>query len=348
MDHIAQRDELRLPVKWLNLPSLGQIVGKFSLAFRKLPRDRPVLGLAAGAGFFALATLLRWLFGGMSEGFGPMTFLPAILLAGLYGGIRIGLAVAAVCILVAWVMFFPPYGTFILATPHVITMAIFVLTAALELYVIRTLNLAINDLSEARERSNTLFRELQHRVANNLQFVAALLMARRKLLKSDRAAAEALETAQERLETMSRVHRRLHDPTSINQPLQSYLQSLCMDLIGASDTPNVRLTVESAQMALGLNGLMSLSLIVAELVTNSLKHAFHNRADGSISVRITGRVGIYTLCVADDGPGLPADYARAKKGRLGQTILQSLAGQLGGKLVFEPGPGATAKLAFRA
>jgi two-component sensor histidine kinase len=322
-------------------------MARLSSVFRKLPRDRPVLGLIAGAGFFALASILRWLLGGISEGFGPMTFLPAILLAGLYGGIRIGLAVAAVCILVAWVMFFPPYGTFILATPNVITMGIFILTAALELYVIRMLNLAINDLSEARERSNVLFRELQHRVANNLQFVAALLMRRRKLMNSNPAAAEALEAAQERLETMSRVHRRLHDPTSVNQPLQSYLQSLCMDLIGSSDTPNIRLTVESASVALSLNGLMSLSLIVAELVTNSLKHAFHDRADGSIFVRITGRGGTYTLCVADDGPGWPADFGKTKSGRLGQSILQSLARQLGRELAFESGPGAVAKLVFR-
>ena len=322
-------------------------MARLSSVFRKLPRDRPVLGLIAGAGFFALASILRWLLGGISEGFGPMTFLPAILLAGLYGGIRIGLAVAAVCILVAWVMFFPPYGTFILATPNVITMGIFILTAALELYVIRMLNLAINDLSEARERSNVLFRELQHRVANNLQFVAALLMRRRKLMKSNPAAAEALEAAQERLETMSRVHRRLHDPTSVNQPLQSYLQSLCMDLIGSSDTPNIRLTVESASVALSLNGLMSLSLIVAELVTNSLKHAFHDRADGSIFVGITGRSGTYTLCVDDDGPGWPADFDKTNSGRLGQSILQSLARQLGGELAFESGPGAVAKLVFR-
>src|SRR3954453_10128115 len=100
--------------------------------FRKLPRDRPLLGIMAGAAFFVLASLLRWLLGGMSEGFGPMTFLPAILLAGLFGGIRIGIAAAILCVLVAWVMFFPPYGTFILATPHIITMVIFIVTAVLE------------------------------------------------------------------------------------------------------------------------------------------------------------------------------------------------------------------------
>jgi len=318
-----------------------------SSAFCRLPRDRPALGLVAGGAFFVLASLFRWMLGGVSEGFGPMTFLPAILLAGLFGGIRIGIAVAAVCTLVAWVMFFPPYGTFILATPHIITMAIFIVTAALELFVIRTLNLAINDLSEARERSNVLFRELQHRVANNLQFVAAVLMRRRKLLRSNPVCAEALESAQTRLETMSRVHRRLHDPTSLDQPLQAYLEALCADLIRASDTPDVHLTVESPAVVLSLNGLMSMSLIVAELVTNSLKHAFRDREGGAISVTISGRRGAYVLSVADDGPGLPKDFTTRNKNSLGQGILQSLAGQLHGKLIFESGPGTVASLSFR-
>lgn len=317
-----------------------------SSAFRKLPRDRPALGLAAGGAFFVLASVLRWLLGGVSEGFGPMTFLPAILLAGLFGGIRIGITVGFFCALVAWVMFFPPYGTFILATPHVITMVIFVVTAALELFVIRTLNIAIDELSQARERSNVLFRELQHRVANNLQFVAALLMRRRKLLEFDPACAQALEAAQTRLETMSRVHRRLHDPSSLDQPLQTYLEALCSDLIRASDAPSVRLSVESPAVVLSLNGLMSMSLIVAELVTNSLKHAFRDREDGMISIRITRRGEFYTLCVADDGPGLPDDFASKNKNSLGQGILQSLAAQLNGKLRFESGPGTIAKLVF--
>ena len=110
-----------------------KFVTRFSTAFRRLPRDRPALGVAAGAAFFALASILRWQLGGMSEGFGPMTFLPAILLSGLFGGIRIGVAVAIFCALVGWVMFFPPYGTFTLATSHVISMVIFVVTAVLSI-----------------------------------------------------------------------------------------------------------------------------------------------------------------------------------------------------------------------
>ena len=314
--------------------------------FRRLPRDRPLLGIIAGAGFFALASVLRWRFGGMSEGFSPMTFLPAILLSGLFGGIRIGLMVAGLCTLVAWVMFYPPYGTFTLATPHRITMGIFVLTAALELYVIRTLNLAIQELSEARERSNTLFRELQHRVANNLQFVSSFLWFKRKSLDAGSPGAEALDAARARLEMMSRVHRRLHDPSSVEHPIGDYLRALATDLIEASDTPKVRLTVTADPVIFHLESLMSVSLIVAELVTNSLKHAFEGRADGEIMIEIETGQKLCTLTVADDGPGIPENAARTKKDRLGQDILQRLASQLHGQISFERGPGAVARLVF--
>jgi two-component sensor histidine kinase len=314
--------------------------------FGKLPRDRPLLGIMAGAAFFVLASALRWRLGGMSEGFGPMTFLPAILLAGLFGGIRVGLAVAALCTLVAWVMFFPPYGTFTLATPHRITVAIFVLTAALELYVIRTLNLAIHELSESRERSNTLFRELQHRVANNLQFVSSYLWSKRKSLAADSAGAAALDAARARLDMMSRVHRRLHDPSSVDHPVGEYLKLLCMDLIKASNTPDIRLTVRADPAAFNLETLMTLSLIVAELVTNSLKHAFQGREDGEIMIGIACRKGICSLTVADDGSGMPENAEAARKGSLGQDILQRLARQLHGEISFERGAGTVAKLDF--
>lgn len=66
-----------------------------------------------------------------------MTLLPAILLAGLFGGIQVGLAVAVVCALVGWLMYLPSYGTLVLSVSHVVTLTIFVATAALQLYVIR-------------------------------------------------------------------------------------------------------------------------------------------------------------------------------------------------------------------
>jgi two-component sensor histidine kinase len=306
-----------------------------------------VLGFALGAVLFAAAGVLRFFLGGLSEGFGPLTFLPAILVAGVFGGIRVGLVVFGICLLVAWVWFFPPYGTFALAPRDVITMVIFIVTAGLELYVVRNLNLAISDLARARERSNTLFRELQHRVANNLQLVAALLHLRRGTVDDHSAGAHALDAARSRLDLMSRVHRRLHDPAAVDLPLGRYLRDLCKDLIESSAVPYVRLQVEAAPVHLELESFMSLSLIVAELVTNSLKHAFQGRTEGNIAIKLIADEAIYTLTVADDGCGLPKGPSNAKLGgSLGQGILQSLAAQLHGAISFESRKGTTARLVF--
>jgi two-component sensor histidine kinase len=267
-------------------------------------------------------------------------------LAGLFGGIRVGLGFAIVCVLIAWTWFFPPYGTFSLERSEVITMAIFVLTAALELYVIRSLNVAIDDLSVARERTNTMFRELQHRVANNLQFVAGVLLHEKRLVEKGSVGDLALEAALSRLNLMARVHRRLHDPTAVDLPVGEYLGDLCGDLVKASDRPNVQLTIEAEPPGLDLESLMTLSMIVAEVVTNSLKHAFPNRMDGSISVAITTKNHMHTLVIADDGCGIPATFEKTRSSGLGQGILKNLASQLDGELSFQRGSGTTMRLIF--
>ncbi len=313
----------------------------------RLRNAQPRLGSAIGLALLLLAAGLRFVFGGLSQGFGPMTFLPAILLAGLVGGFRIGSIIAALCVVVGWGWFFPPYGTLILSSGDRISMGVFIVTAGLELYVVHMLRLTMDDLSSAESRSSTLFRELQHRVANNLQSVAAFLYLRKKTLEPDSAGAHALEAAQDRLTLMSDVHRRLNNPSSIDQPLGSYLEDLCADLIAASNMPNIRSRVEATSIEFDLEVLMTLSLIVAELVTNSLKHAFPDGRDGTITIKVERERDVYTLVVADDGCGATTTPAPRKKNGLGQRVLQNLAFQLGGQIVLEHGDGTVATMVFR-
>jgi len=314
--------------------------------FRRLRRDRPWLGLALGATLLTIAGISRVFFGGLSAGFEPITLLPAILVAGLIGGIFVGLGICLVSIMLAWVWFFPPYGTFVLGSHDAITLATFILTAALELGVIRVLNVTINDLALARERSNTLFRELQHRVANNIQFVAAILHLAKKDFETGSAGAHALDAARSRLELMSRVHRRLHDPAAADLPLASHLEHLCRDLIQGSTLPHIKLRVEAPPVRLNFELLMSVSLIIAELVTNSLKHAFVGRADGNILIKLAIGKRSCILTVADDGCGFPPRIRDVKSGSLGRTILQSFASQLQGTISFESSHGAVTRIVF--
>jgi two-component sensor histidine kinase len=313
---------------------------------RPVPRDRPWRGVAAGAGLFGLAAVARWKLGGLAEGFGPMLLLPSILLAGLLGGIRVGLGVTAVCFLIAWTWFFPPYGTFILEPQDTITIAAFTVTAALELYVIRVLKLTIDELSLAKERSTTMFRELQHRVANNLQVVAGLLrQEQKKLGRRDDPGFQALARAQQRLDLMVRVHRSLNSPSIVDLPLDVYLQALAQDLI-ESGGADVRLSVSAPPVQLDVEHLMPVSMIVAEAVTNALKYAYQDRACGNLSVSLGVRGRAYDLAISDDGPGFPPDRIQPRRGSLGCDILESLVRQLGGTLSFEGGPGATVRVVF--
>lgn len=97
-----------------------------------------------------------------------------------------------------------------------------------------------------------------------------------------------------------------------------------------------------------LETLMSVSLIVAELVTNSLKHAFKGREDGEIRIGVSLEGGHHAVTVEDDGPGIPENVATTKSERLGRDILDSLARQLDGRICYERGSGARAKLLFPA
>ena len=317
-----------------------------SSILRPLPRDRPWQGIAVGAALFGLAEVARWNLGGLAEGFGPMLLLPSILLAGVLGGVRVGLGVTLVCFLVAWTWFFPPYGSFVLEPHHTATIVAFIFTAGLELYVIRVLKLAINELSLARERSATMFRELQHRVANNLQVLSGLLHQEQKKLDRESPGFQALSNAQQRLDLMIRVHRSLNSPSIVDLPLGVHLQKLAENLIQSSNTPNIHLTVNASPVQLDVERLMSVSMIVAEAVTNALKHAFKDREGGNlaISVGLDGRA--YDLTISDDGPGFPPGAITAQHGSLGLGILESLVRQLHGKLSFEAGPGATVRVVF--
>lgn len=317
-----------------------------SSILRPLRRDRPWWGIAVGAVLFGIALAARWTLGGLAEGFGPMLLLPSILLTGVLGGIRVGLATAAISVLVAWTWFFPPYGTFRLEARHIVTIVTFVFMAMLELYVVRVLKVAIDDLSAARERSATMFRELQHRVANNLQVVAGVLYLERHKLDRGDPAARALERAQERLDLMVRVHRGLNNPTVLDHTLQPYLQGLGDDLIHASNTPTVRLKVVAAPIVLDVERLMSLSMIVAEAITNALKYAFCGRGDGAIDVELTTHGRACLLVIRDDGPGFPPITTKNNAASLGQDIVKSLVSQLNGNLSVENAPGATIRVTF--
>jgi two-component sensor histidine kinase len=312
-------------------------------------RNKPWLGYSVGVLIFAAGFLLRYLPGGFLENVPFITLFPAILVAALIGGVRVGFLVAVLSFMAGWYFFLPPYNSWSLdSSKSLWALLLFWVVVGIQLYVIESLNRAVDRLSEERDRVDTLFRELQHRVANNMMFVASLLRLQRKAIEANpERGSSILEQAQGRLETMARIHRRLYDPEIVNLPLTTYLQGLAKDILDAAGAQNIVCVVEVLPVKLELPRLVTLSLLINELITNSLKHGFAGREGGTISVKLEREAErLLVLSIRDDGRGFVGDIP--KEGSLGMTIIRSLATQLGGEVTWASASGTTARVAFPA
>jgi two-component sensor histidine kinase len=312
-------------------------------------RNNPWLAYSVGLLIFAGGFLLRYLPGGILEAVPFITLFPSILVAALIGGLWVGLLVAVLSFVAGWYFFLAPYNSWTLHEPtSLLALLLFWVTAGIQLYVIEALNRAVDRLSEERDRVDVLFRELQHRVANNMTFVASLLRLQRKAIeKSPESGASILEQAQSRLETMARIHRRLYDPKIVDLPLTIYFEELAKDILEARGAKNIVCVVEVVPVKLELPRLVTLSLLINELITNSLKHGFAGRDGGTISVKMDRESERrLVLSIRDDGRGFASD--KPSEGSLGMTIIRSLASQLGGEITWSGASGTTARLAFPA
>jgi two-component sensor histidine kinase len=193
-------------------------------------------------------------------------------------------------------------------------------------------------LAQQRE---TMFMELQHRVANNLQLVAGMLNLERTQV-ADQRAKEALTTAVMRLTLISKLHRKLHDPDGVQVDFGAFLKELCNDILKSWGTRNVECLVNSINVALTVDKAIPIALIATELISNALEHAFKGRPQGTINVGF-GRDGggAITLTVSDDGTGLPDGFVAANSTSLGMRIIWSLTSQLGGRFEVVNGKGTT-------
>lgn len=320
----------------------------------RLHRD-PLLGYGFALGAFGIAVLVRiaietWL----PPGFPYLSFFPAVILTAYVAGTRPGILCAVLCGIVAWYRFIPPYMTFGLTAPKAVALGFYVLVVGIDVWIIHGMRDANErfrrekDLSAALAgQQATMFSELQHRVANNLAFVSALLALKKKRIVAHPESAPAvMDEAIHRLELMGRIHRRLYSPEALDQDTGDYLRGLCADLLEATGARNIVCLVDADRTRLDITRLTALSMLVTELMTNSLKHAFNGRAGGTISIDLKRIGDRLALTVGDDGPGMPP-MAEARPS-LGLTIIRSLAQQLGGELSL-PGPGQSAtRLVFAA
>jgi two-component sensor histidine kinase/PAS domain-containing protein len=195
----------------------------------------------------------------------------------------------------------------------------------------------------ALAQRDLLLREVYHRVKNNLQIVDGLLLMQSRSLR-DPQATEALGGLRSRIYALGLVHAQLMSSKNLETfDLAPFLLELTQNIVAGGSNPDVAFQVEVCPLEVDLDVAVPLGLLVTELVTNSLKHAFPDGA-GTVRVEMVRNPdrGV-TLTVSDNGAG---DTEATDVPGVGASIVTGLVGQLSGKLTVDQQGGRTTTILF--
>ena len=190
---------------------------------------------------------------------------------------------------------------------------------------------ALREMREARERAETLLREVNHRVANSLALVGSFVFMQQRGLGADQVQARsALADVQVRIGAIAQIHRRLYTSDDVSTiDMDTYLQGLIEELATAmtSDGPHRAIKLEAENVRMATDRAVSLGVIVTELVTNAYKYAYPQGETGEIRVALKRQDAALSLSVEDDGVGMGEDQAPKGTG-LGTRIVRAMAASL--------------------
>jgi len=195
---------------------------------------------------------------------------------------------------------------------------------------------------------DVLLKETHHRVKSNLQVISSLLHLQARKL-ADAAARGALLESQGRLRSIALVHERTSRADDVSTvEMGGYLASLVKGVgeLFEAAARGIAIVVRCDDVSLDVDDAMHCGLVVNELVTNALKHAFPHGRAGTVEVALRGDERSLSLTVSDDGIGLPENLDFRKGGSLGLQLVRALTEQLGGTLKKASGPGTSFVVRF--
>jgi two-component sensor histidine kinase len=197
------------------------------------------------------------------------------------------------------------------------------------------------DLRLALQRQELMRKEIDHRVKNSLQAIAAYVRLRRTRAEGEEARG-LLASILTRIEAVAALHEQFYKSSDDDRIDLKALGRNMRDLTAEICPPGVSVDIEFDDVSVGGGTASALSIIVSEFIANSIKHAFHGRESGAI--RITGEVrdAIYSVSCKDDGAdsggGLPVTGSQSG---LGMRIIEASIAQLGGAASWQSGSSGT-------
>lgn len=203
-------------------------------------------------------------------------------------------------------------------------------------------------MASLREKE-TLLREVHHRVKNNLQVTSSLLQLQAQHAR-DEAVRQLFVDSVTRVKSMALVHEKLYQSGDLSAvDFGVYARDLGADLVRAYGAHERRISLRTdiAPVGLDLDTSVSCGLIINELVSNAIKHAFPGGRGGHILVRLERAPGdLCVLSVRDDGVGMPPDIDIERTRSMGLRLVNGLARQVGGTASIVRDHGAEVRVTF--
>lgn len=210
---------------------------------------------------------------------------------------------------------------------------------------------AEEQIKASLKEKEVLLREIHHRAKNNLQLIFSLLKLQSGYIK-DKQDIEIFKESQNRIKSLALIHERLYQSKDLaNIDFNEYIKNLANSLIKfyGTDRDKIALKVDVGDVLLGVDAAIPCGLIVNELVSNSLKHAFPEGREGKVKIalRSTDEKEI-ELVVSDNGVGMPEDLDFRNTESLGLHLVTILAeDQLQGKIELDRTKGTKFQIKFK-
>ncbi len=202
---------------------------------------------------------------------------------------------------------------------------------------------------ESLTEKEVLLKEIHHRVKNNLQVISSLLNLQSGYTE-DVESKKMLRECQHRVRSMSMLHERLYRSEDLSRiDMKEYTQTLMNFLLRSYSVDNsIQTSFEINDIKLGIDSAIPCGLIINELLSNSLRHAFPDKKQGNLFVSMLREGNDITLTVSDDGVGLPDNFKIGNTKTLGMTLVETLSQQLCGKMLIDKTIGTSFQIIFPA
>jgi len=200
---------------------------------------------------------------------------------------------------------------------------------------------ATADLQRALRHERVLLREVHHRVKNNLQVTASLVSLHMR--RASPGSAGELRSLRDRIEAMATVHAQLQDVGSSALQARPFIELLIQSLTHSFGRDGVVFHVEGSDFDVPLDHATSFALILHEVLANALRHGFPDNRAGRIDILLEAHDNDRAVIVTDNGTGLASDRRRG----IGETLIKTLAVQLGAEIAWTSDAGAGTVFALR-